>query len=107
MSSHLTVVDRQVMRFNREDAAIWHGVTGVHREVQEDLFDLARVSGHGPKLRGERQAELDVPADGAPQQLFDAAHDLWRARRVSVSSSELSSTSRMRRALMYFPSGRG
>jgi len=32
-----------IVRFDEERATNRHGVSGVHREIEEDLFDLARV----------------------------------------------------------------
>ena len=50
-----------------ENAAVWHGVPGVRREVQEDLLDLAGLGGDGPEPGGQAQAELGARAGCAPQ----------------------------------------
>lgn len=56
---------------DREAAPRGHGIARVHREIQEDLLDLAFIGLHVGWLRRERDGELDILAQDAPEHLLD------------------------------------
>ncbi len=65
----------RVDRFNRDAPAVRHRIPRVHREVQDDLFDLRAIGFHGTQIASERGLHEDVLADKAVQHLLDGAHD--------------------------------
>ena len=58
-----------------EFAALGHGVPGVDRQVQDDLFHLAGVSLDDRQHRFEIEKEFDVFTDEAAQHLFQITDD--------------------------------
>ena len=66
----LVEIDRR--RLDGQLAALRHGVTGVHRQVHDDLFDLARIDFHMPKVRVENGFQVHVLPDQAPEHVLGA-----------------------------------
>src|SRR5688572_25673415 len=61
---------------NNQAAAVWHGVAGICREVQQYLFDLGPVGFDASHLAVQTQDQLNVFADQSAQDLLQATDDL-------------------------------
>jgi hypothetical protein len=81
--SHAGVFDNQLDRiasgalpaFDAKHASVRHGVSGVHRQVEDDLLDLPRI---GVDDRGTMQVEpqFDLLADDAREQPIEPRDDV-------------------------------
>ena len=52
-----------VRRLDGEPAAVGHRVARVHREVDDHLFELARIHPHPPGVRRRHEGQVDVLSD--------------------------------------------
>jgi hypothetical protein len=64
-------VENAVSGRDGEDAAIGHGVAGIHAEVQQHLMDLCRVAHDRPEFVRENHPHLDVFKEGIVGDVFD------------------------------------
>src|SRR5579864_323865 len=69
MEMGVFLVDEKVLRFDSQLAAERHGVTGVHGEIEEDLFELAGVGLNAAERVAKAQAEFDIFANQAAKEL--------------------------------------
>jgi len=82
-----------------ELATVGHGVTGVHREIGQHLFNLAAIRQHHDGMRRERRRQLDVLADQPPQHFADVGDHLVQVKHHGLDqlapgeSQELASQS--------------
>src|ERR1700730_659808 len=83
MEMGVLAVDEKILRIDGELAAERHGVAGVDGEIEEDLLELAGVGFDAAEGIAEAQAEFDVLADQAAEELahigdkFVEVEDLW------------------------------
>ena len=77
--------------FNRQGASARHGLACVHREIHQHLKHLAAVGLHGPQVRGEACADVDVVAENPSQHAVrfeDQAIEIQGARPCNVLAAE-------------------
>src|SRR5256885_7160384 len=65
-----------------------HCVAGVHREVDDDLLDLAGVGFHHSQIAGKHRGQLDVLSDQPLEQLLRAGNGRDR-KSTRLNSSHL------------------
>ena len=70
-----------------ERAALGHGVAGVDGEVEQHLPELARIGAQLAELRIEEQAQLDVLADHAAEQLGDVLDDAVEVQDLGLEDA--------------------
>ena len=58
--------------FDRQAAALLHGIARVDHEVHDDLFELPRVRPHQREIGRQHEVERDVFADEPAEHLADA-----------------------------------
>src|SRR4051812_43688359 len=80
MSSDIFIVQVDIRCFNGEFAALWHRITRIDRQIQDDLFDLSGVCFDGSQVWRENGAELDIFADNPEQDLFYSRNDRVKAQ---------------------------
>src|SRR5579875_1119843 len=73
-----------IRRADAQPAAGGHGVARVHGEIEEGALELARVDEDGPRRRGNPALDGDALAEGALQQLADAAHEGRQEDRLRI-----------------------
>ena len=74
MLRHKDVIEVDIGRFDGQLSTIRHGITRVHGQVHEHLFDLPRI-GVDAAERGQVERQRDVLAeDTAKQQLHAPQH---------------------------------
>ena len=64
-------LDLDAVGLDTQGAAARHGVARVHRQVHQDLLELARVGVDVPGPRSQSEEQLDVLADEPPQHPAD------------------------------------
>src|ERR1700686_972149 len=69
MKKRVGVIDDKVLGFDGEPGGEEHGVAGVDGEIEEDLLELAGVGFYAAEGIAEAQAEFDVFANQAAQEL--------------------------------------
>jgi hypothetical protein len=69
----VVLVDGEVACVDAERAAAGHGVPGVDRQVDRDLFDLTGIGDDGPELRCRVDVGPYMIAERPPQERRDAA----------------------------------
>ena len=81
MASDIGCIELHVLRFNRELAAVGHGVPRVDGEVQDDLFQLARIGLDGHEIGCQPGAQLHILPEKPPQQLVHVGDHLVGIQR--------------------------
>ena len=69
-----------VGRLQRQITAIRHRVAGIHSQVHDDLFDLARIRPHMPEAGGQNGNQFDIFANQAMKHFLGVAHDVFKSR---------------------------
>ena len=59
---------------NGQSSAVWHGVTGVHRQIDDHLFDLPLICLDLPELQIKIGDQVDIFVDQAPQHFLQFVH---------------------------------
>src|SRR5262249_10459283 len=67
MSAGIFLVEVHCAGFDRDAAAVRHGVARVQDKVENDLLDLSRIGAHRVERRIEKQDQLDIFADQPAQ----------------------------------------
>ena len=78
------LVHGDVRGIDRELPAAGHRVARVDRQVDQDLLELAGVRLDRPQAAGGHGGQVDVLAQGAAQQLLQAADDVVEAEHLRV-----------------------
>ena len=90
-------VERRALRhphivgLDGQPASSGHGVAGIESQIQQHLLDLARIGLDIGQIGFELAHQLDLLADGTPQQVLHAADDLVeidRRRRAQLPATE-------------------
>lgn len=56
-------VERDICGFNRQPAAVGHGVAGIHDQIDEGLVNLCRVKIDPPQVFFRIETQVDVLAN--------------------------------------------
>ena len=80
----VALVEIDVARLDGQHAAVGHGVAGVDDQVHQHLLELRRVEADAAEIARGDDAQLDVLADDAPQQVLHL-HD----QRVEIDDARL------------------
>ncbi len=75
-------VEIDVLCFDREASTIRHRITRVHREIHDDLLELARVGLHGPAIGCDPDPDRHVLAQQTAQQLFQLQDEFVQAQHL-------------------------
>lgn len=78
------LIQLDVLRRDRESAALGHRVAGIHGEVDHHLFQLACVCLHCSQCRLELRDHLDVLAQKSPQQPLQIGHEFVEVEHAHV-----------------------
>ena len=76
LAGGLDLAGRHVARADRQLATVRHGVTGVHRQVDDDLLELGQVGAHRPQVPPVPHVELDPLPEQPLQQHAELGQDL-------------------------------
>ena len=58
-----------VLRLDGQAAAVGHGVAGIDRQVEDDVFQLVRIGIGPPEAAGQNRLQPDIETDRVPQQV--------------------------------------
>ena len=75
MSSGVGLIEADIGGLDGELAPGRHGVSGVHREIDHGLLDMARIGSDIPGVVRRIQHEVDILADHTPQHLLGVGDD--------------------------------
>src|SRR6266568_203830 len=67
-----------------EQASIRHGITGIGRQVHQDLFDLPAVGIDGQFFQAYQYPEIDIRSDDVLQEFFDLFDDQVQIDRLRI-----------------------
>ena len=67
---------------NNQFSAIGHGVAGVHRQVDDDLFELCRVGSYRPQSGWQHRHNLNILSDQAAHHLLRAFDDTVQVKHL-------------------------
>ena len=59
--------------FDDKLPAVWHGVSCIHRQVEDDLFNLNRIDFNGTKIRIGMHDEFNVFSNDPGEYFFHVA----------------------------------
>ena len=74
--------DHNVGRFQRQLAALGHGVAGVDDQIEQGTFQLIRIDKRQMQVVGQHRIDLDGGAQRAPHQIQHPKHQLVEIRRL-------------------------
>src|SRR5260370_41705539 len=66
------LVEIDVRGFDRQRAAVGHGIAGVHGEIEDDLLDLSAIRFHYRQLGPQIENDLDVFSDETLEKISHA-----------------------------------
>ena len=82
---------REVVRGNRDRAAVRHGIAGIHAEVEQHLIQLRGIAAHRPQVGAHMGDAPDVRREGVlhhPAEVGDQMPDLEDDGAVRPSARE-------------------
>ena len=84
MLACIALIQLYVGGFDGEFPPVGHGVSGVYRQVHEDLVDLSGIGLDGPEILFEHLYKFDVLFDNAVQHFLQIAYHLQGTLRFSA-----------------------
>ncbi len=70
------IIQFNSLRFNRQYAAVRHGVPGVDRQIHQHLLQLGRTRLHHKRFGAQHRIQLNVFTDHPAHQLFKPGDDI-------------------------------
>ena len=84
MESGVAAVNQDVLRVDGQQPTARHGIACIERQIDQDLFELARVGLYGPKVRLCRGRQLNVLTDGSQQHVLHRAHQIIEVEYLAL-----------------------
>src|SRR5258707_923618 len=78
MPARILFIYRNIRGFDGECAAFRHGITGIHRQVDQNLLTLTGIRFDRPQFGSGRRDQLDMFTDQSPQNLTETYQILRR-----------------------------
>ncbi len=70
----IAIIERDIGGFYGELAAMRHGIARVHRQIHDDLLNLAGVGLHRAEIRSRNHGQIDVFANNSREHLGVFGH---------------------------------
>src|ERR1700733_12768352 len=82
LTDRIALIERYVRRLDRQLAAVRHGISRVHRQIDDRYFQLVRIDIGPPETGRHHRFNGDLLADRSMQQIRHAGHQTAEVDRL-------------------------